>query len=103
MLSSSHQGTGRLSCRDQTSMRARYPESADEKAARLSGAIRKMRLDAGIEEALKPILPSQIVIEHRIAARLKQVAGSDGRLADAVASNVAREGFNVARSLIAGD
>lgn len=84
-------------------MKPRYPESTDERAARLTGVVRKMRLQGGGMESAQPVLPTQGELERHIAARLKEAGRADPGLAEATAANIAREGFNTARALIAGD
>ncbi|KJC50370.1 hypothetical protein UP09_04840 [Bradyrhizobium sp. LTSP885] len=84
-------------------MKPRYPESSDERAARLVGAIRRMRLSEGNTESLQPVLPSQDRFERHIAAQLKAAAPEHSELAEATAARMARDGLLTARGLIKGD
>lgn len=84
-------------------MKARFPESAEERAARLTSTIRKLRPSPAGLESSAPALPSSKALEQRIAARLKTAAPGQQRLAEAVASKTAQDGWTVARSLIQGD
>jgi hypothetical protein len=83
-------------------MKARFPESEEEKAARLAGTIQKLRLSSRGLESSAPALPSPEALEQRIAARLKSAAPQPA-LAEVVASKTAQDGWTVARSLIEGD
>jgi hypothetical protein len=84
-------------------MKPRYPESPDERAARLVGAVRKLRLSGGTTESAQPTLPSQNDLERHIAAQLKAAAPTQPQLAEATAANMAKHGLATARGLITGD
>jgi hypothetical protein len=84
-------------------MKPRYPESADERAARLTGAVRRMRLGGGALESAQPSLPPTEVIERRISAKLKAASPADAPFAEALAGKMAAEGYKIASSLIAGE
>lgn len=84
-------------------MKPRYPESPDERAARLVGAVRKLRLSGGTTESAQPMLPLQNDLERHIAAQLKAAAPTQPQLAEATAANMAKHGLATARGLITGD
>jgi Trypsin-like peptidase domain len=84
-------------------MKPRYPESIDERAARLAGAFRRMRLPGEALESSQLTLPPANVVERRIAARLIKASRGDRAVAEVLAGKMAIDGFNVARSLIAGE
>jgi hypothetical protein len=84
-------------------MKPRYPESADERAARLTGVARRMRLGGGALESAQPSLPPAEVIERRIAAKLKAASPGDALFAKALAGKMATERYKIASSLITGE
>jgi glutamyl endopeptidase len=84
-------------------MKPRYPESIDERAARLTRAVRRMRLPGEALESSKPTLPPANVVERRIASKLIKAYRGDPAVAEVLAGKMVTDGFNVARSLIAGE
>jgi len=84
-------------------MKGRFPESAEQKAERLSGAIRRLRLSSAGLESAAPTLPSLGALEQRIAAQLKTAAPTQLALAEATAGKIAQEGWTIARELIEGE
>ncbi|WP_439397276.1 trypsin-like serine peptidase [Bradyrhizobium sp. PMVTL-01] len=89
--------------------RARFPESAEERAERVIKDIKKLGLgpaaaprEVGELESVAPKSPSLQEVERRIEWNLKAASPGATELARAVANKTAREGLDLAASLAGG-
>lgn len=82
-------------------MRPRFPESREERAARLVQAIRRMPDAAGSAlESRGGGLPARSLLEQRIAARLKETKSDvPNKVVKALAKKKARDGYDLAKSV----
>lgn len=90
--------------------RARFPESAEERAERIVKEVRKLGLgpakagtEAGALESTLSKSPSVQDIEQRIDRNLRAVSPGTPELARALANKTTHEGIELAALLVAGD
>lgn len=85
-------------------MKARFPESKEEKAARLAQIVRQVAGGANALESAQSGLPSLSVLEERIARQLEAAdADAPAAMVKAVAAKKAQDGHAIAERLARGE